>query len=129
MSDRISFSLLENALDFLTTAVGYVKRRDEQERSHKYAVLHLCDGIELLLKCRLDSKHWTLVLAAIGHTKAEHIRTGDFRSVGWDNAIARLEEIVGIEFETTEKTLLTHLRKTRNRIHHFEVHIERNRRI
>lgn len=126
MSDRIRFNLLENALDFLKSAVEYTRTRDEDERNIKYGLLHLCDGIELLIKCRLNAEHWTLVLENVDRTSVTNFATGDFRSASWENSIRRLEEIVGVAFSKKEKRLLEHLRKLRNRIQHFDVSISRD---
>ncbi len=126
MSEQVKFSLAENALDFLLSAVAYVKVKDEHERSIKYTVLHLCDGIELLLKCRLNSEHWSLVLANMDRTSLEDLESGDFISVDWHNAISRVEKVTGEKFSSEERTLLGHLRRLRNRIQHFDVDVPQN---
>jgi hypothetical protein len=124
--DKITFSLIVNALDFLQSAVGYVKIKDEHERCIKYGLLHLCDGIELLLKCRLDAEHWSLVVADLDKTSPKDIQSGEFKSVAWQEAIARVEKCIGHEFTKIDKSLFDHLRKLRNRIQHFKFDVSRD---
>jgi hypothetical protein len=124
--DKITFSLVVNALDFLQSAVEYVKIKDEHQRYIKYGLLHLCDGIELLLKCRLDAEHWSLVVADLDKTSPKDIQSGEFKSVAWQEAIARVEKCIGRELSKTDKSLLDHLRKLRNRIQHFKFDVSRD---
>jgi hypothetical protein len=62
MSDEheITFTPLENGLDFILRALEYLAD-DPTKRDLKYAVLHLHSGVELILKERLRREHWSLV--------------------------------------------------------------------
>ena len=59
-SEQLQLTLLDNALDFLLSAAEAV-RRDEGHRSLKEAVLHLANGVELMVKARLAREHWSLI--------------------------------------------------------------------
>ena len=126
MPEKITLSLTENALDFLQCAVAYVNIKDEHDRCIKYGILHLCDGIELLLKCRLHLEHWSLIVANVDRTSSKDLETGDFISVSWQNAISRVEKVVGSDFKKTDKALLGHLRRLRNRIQHFDIDLPKD---
>lgn len=106
-------------------ASAHASDLDQHDRRYKYALLHLSDGIELLLKCRLQSEHWSLVVADIDKTTYESFSIGDFKSVAWQEIIWRLEQS-GAGLGKDDKSLLEHLRKLRNRIQHFNVHIDPN---
>ena len=61
-------NLLDNALDFMLSAAEAVSR-DEGRRTLKDAVLHLGNGIELLLKARLAREHWSLIFSDINKSQ------------------------------------------------------------
>ena len=56
---QMNITLIENALDFILSAVEWAKGDDD--RSLKYAILNLSDGVELILKERLRRAHWSLL--------------------------------------------------------------------
>ena len=116
--DQVQLNLLENALDFLLSAAEAV-RRDEGPRSLKESVLHLANGIELLVKARLVREHWSLIFSNINQASVEELAKADFASVDFPTAVKRLEQIAGV---TIDKSVLSHidsLRKLRNQITHF----------
>ena len=57
--DKITFGLLDNALDYLDQAAEHARK--DTPRDWKYALLHLASGVELLLKAKLQEEHWSLV--------------------------------------------------------------------
>ena len=63
-SEQLQLTLLDNALDFLLSAAEAVNR-DEGPRSLKEAVLHLGNGVELLVKARIAREHWSLIFADV----------------------------------------------------------------
>lgn len=46
---KITLNLLENGLDFLCEALTPIVQTQD-ERKLKYSVLHICAGVELILK-------------------------------------------------------------------------------
>src|SRR2546426_9855541 len=55
--DQVHFTLLENGLDFVWSAVEHLSVATSK-RELKYALLHLVSGIELILKERLRREDW-----------------------------------------------------------------------
>ncbi len=109
-------SLLANGLDFLVSAAEFASRDDE--RSWKYAVLHLWYGLELLLKARLEREHWSLLFSNIDHADRLKLISGDFLSVDSNQAYKRLKQICDIEIDPSDWKHLIALRNRSNRIRH-----------
>lgn len=116
-SEQLRITLLDNALDFLLSAAEAVNR-NESPRSLKEAVLHLANGVELVIKARLAQQHWTLIFSNIDQASYGKIVSGDFVSVGYGKSIERLKEI-NVTFDSQSKVHLQALRKQRNRLTHF----------
>src|SRR5437870_13436756 len=95
-SNQMFDSLVRNALDFLQRSA------QELERAPNHSAIHFCTAIELFLKARLLSEHWTLVYddlrKAIRDKKATLPKfcQGDFMSVGMKDAIARLRDLLNL---------------------------------
>jgi HEPN domain-containing protein len=54
-------SLLENAYDFLNESLRSAERAGQDSKAWKFAVLHVVQAIELLLKARLHAEHPVLI--------------------------------------------------------------------
>ena len=117
-AEQIYLNLLDNALDFLLSAAKAV-HRDEGPRSHKEAVLHLANGIELVLKARLVREHWSLIFSRIDQASFEELSKADFNSVDFPTAVKRLEQIAGVIIDKAAHSHIDSLRKLRNKITHF----------
>lgn len=116
-ADSVSFTLVENALDFMLSAAEHAAKDDA--RSLKYAVLHVAAAAELLLKARLEREHWSLLFSDAGKADQKRFAIGDFRSVDFEDAIDRLERIADVTIGKQEKEHLRKLRDVRNRLQHF----------
>ncbi len=121
MSERLTLSLIENAHDFIVSAAEDAKKDDS--RYWKYSLLNLASGLELILKARLDTEHWSLLFANIDKAAKEKMKQGDFVSVDFETALTRLKNIseVCLPFKV-EKDLKT-IRRMRNKIIHFAVDV------
>ena len=117
-SRELQQNLLDNALDFLLSAAEAV-RRDEGHRTLKDAVLHLGNGIELLLKARLAREHWSLIFSDINKASYDELAKAEFASVDYPTALKRLEQIVGVSIDESIGSHIVNLRKLRNRLTHF----------
>ena len=93
--------------------------RDEGRRTLKDAILHLGNGIELLLKARLAREHWSLIFSEINKASYEELAKADFTSVDYPTALKRLEQIVGVSIDKSVGSHIDNLRKLRNRLTHF----------
>jgi hypothetical protein len=114
----MKITLVENALDFVLTALQYAQ--EEDVLSLKYAILHLSDGVELILKERLKREHWSLLFADMKKANKAAFSNGDFKSVDFDDCMERLENVVQIEIQPHQRKLLNKLRSVRNKLQHFE---------
>lgn len=119
-SEALEYSLLENGLDFISSALKHLKKQPTK-RELKYAVLHLSAGIELILKERLKREHWSLVFDKPELATKKAYDTGDFSSVSFKPSIERLINICGIKIEEKQKTRLLRFRDMRNRFEHFGI--------
>lgn len=120
---HLKYSLLENAIDFVSRAVKSTKQNHPAE--WKYAILHLAAGIELLLKYRLVKEHWSLVFKDVNKAEKERLKKGDFQSVDTKTAVKRLRSIAEFCLINDEnEELLCSIRNRRNKIQHFEFDLE-----
>ena len=117
-SGELQQNLLDNALDFMLSAAEAVSR-DEGHRTLKDAVLHLGNGIELLLKARLAREHWSLIFSDINKASYEELAKAEFTSVDYPTALKRLEQIIGVSIDKSVGSHIKNLRKLRNRLTHF----------
>ena len=117
-SKDLQFNLLDNALDFLLSAAE-AAQRDNDSRSLKDAVLHLANGVEVLVKSRLAREHWSLIFFNIEKASYEELDKADFRSVDFSIARGRLERIAQVKIGELANSHIDGLRKLRNRLTHF----------
>lgn len=122
MKERLFFTLIDNALDYLLSAAEHA--RADERRSWKYAVLHLTAGVELLVKARLEREHWSLLFADVDKAAQSALESGDFRSVDFETACNRLENIATVTIDEPTVRHLDQLWKLRNRVQHFAVDVE-----
>lgn len=116
----ISYTLLQNGLDFIWEVLAHLSR-SSKERRLKYAVLHLCSGIELVLKERLRIEHWTLVFEEPKGASKEAYETGNFSSASFKSCITRLKTICGVSISDKQERRLLAFRDKRNRLEHFGI--------
>ena len=105
--------LVSNAIDFLRRSVA------DLEESPKYSVIHFCSAIEIFLKARLMLEHWSLIVAKPERADLAKFRSGDFQSVGINEAIERLSKIANEELTIEEKRCFDQIREHRNKLIHF----------
>lgn len=122
-SKALQVKLLDNGLDFLLSATEAVCR-DEGPRSLKDSVLHLANGIELLLKARLAREHWSLIFSDVNKANFNVLAEADFVSVDPATAEKRLNQIVGINLDETANAHVKNLRVLRNKLTHFTITLD-----
>jgi hypothetical protein len=130
------YTLLENGLDFVLSSLDYLtqasgastdnaaaarqaKSNNDQKRYLKYALLHLCSGVELIFKERLRQENWELVFADRDEADKDEYEAGDFRSVDFKEAQRRLKQECGIKFTRRQTADLRNFRRRRNQVEHF----------
>jgi hypothetical protein len=112
-SDDIFKSLVDNAFDFLKKAL------DEFEHEPKYSAIHFYAAVELFLKARLLSEHWTLVLSKPEQADKKKFLRGDFQSVTLRQARDRLSLIIQDGITDEEFCCFCGIGDHRNRMVHF----------
>lgn len=119
MSEPITCNLAENALDYLLLAGE--QAREGSPRMMKHAVATLGDGLELLLKARLEAHDWRQVFSNPAKADLAKYQQGDFHSVHSDTLVERLEQLCSVTLDPHDAALLENIREYRNRIRHFAV--------
>ena len=113
----VSFSLLENGLDFVLSAVEHL-RATPSKRQLKYAILHLYSGTVLILKKRLSFEDWTYLFADPEKADEKIYETGEFHGPNLEQCLERLEKI-DAEISEEHKRQLRLLSKKRRHLEHF----------
>jgi hypothetical protein len=120
MVKKLELTLNENAVDFLQEAIRHT--RQSTPRDWKYAVLHLCSAIELLSKAILEKEHWSLIFEDINEASIIKIKTKkDFKSVSFEKALQRIQQIVKIKISSRDLSYLQSLMKLRNKGIHYSL--------
>lgn len=117
--DEVSYSLLENGLDFIAQGVEQIAGA-KSKRDLKYGVLNLEAGVELVLKERLRLEDWKLIFANPKRVDERLYASGQFKSVDLGQCLDRLEEHTEVEINDADRKTLEAYYDRRNRIQHFE---------
>lgn len=119
----LELNLLENAFDYLNSALEYVKkaRQEQSQRAWKFAILNICHCIELLMKERLRQEHELLLYAQIDKYRPITRTTS---TVSWAVAIERLRYILGEDFKGIDAGRLDLAQSLRNQMVHYDVMLE-----
>ncbi|MDB8794263.1 hypothetical protein PN290_00365 [Romboutsia sp. 1001216sp1] len=122
----MEFTMLENGLDFIISAIRHLKEAEHEdcenkEQEIKYSLLHLSSGIELILKSRLYREHWTYIFSDMNKANKEHLRAGSFKSVDSSTLVERLKRLCDVEIDNKSDKAFESLRRLRNQMEHFTV--------
>lgn len=106
-------ALIANGLDFLNKA-----REELQVGQAKFSIVSFWTAVEILMKVPLVHEHWTL---ACSGKRMEHKKylAGDFQSVTYDEACARLEDVLEKPLKKETSVLFNKVKNHRNRVVHF----------
>ncbi|MFF0820592.1 hypothetical protein ACFYUR_09390 [Micromonospora haikouensis] len=115
----VNWGVVNNGLDFLESSVQYLARSDN--RSLKYAALHLFASMETLVKARLAREHWTLVVADSNVPTKAAFESGNFRSISLGQALQRLGSVADITVDGKDVERIKDVEKLRNRAAHFSL--------
>jgi hypothetical protein len=113
MEDTLLEDLIENGFDFLEKAIQQFKTEP------KYSVINFCAAIELLLKARLMSEHWSLLIATKNHPDINNFRSGNFKSINFNDLIPRITSVTGEKIPTETTSCFRKLASHRNKMIHF----------
>lgn len=112
-SSQMFDSLVGNALGFLQRSV------EELKRAPNHSAIDFCTAIELFLKARLLSEHWTLVCVDLKKATLHTFRRGNCKSVGMTDAIARLRDWLGLNISKEAEDTFARISQHRNKLIHF----------
>lgn len=113
----VFFSLLENGLDFILSAVEHLSGTPSK-RELKYAVLHLYSGVVLVIKERLLREDWRLLFANPERAEETTFRNGTFHGPDLDQCLKRLEDN-DVELSEESGRHLKLLANKRKQLEHF----------
>lgn len=91
------------------------------DRDLRRGLREVASGIELIFKAILAAEHWTQVLSEPRKAKRSDFVSGEVRSVGAEEAVSRVINVVGLPVEKAHQEKLTSLRKARNNLEHLGV--------
>lgn len=114
---RYGVSLLANARDFVESAVEYAQQ--DEQRLWKFAILHMTTALELLLKAKLAMSDYQYLVAGSGIVSERQFDEGDFRSVGIEQCLNRLDQHCGFSLSAHQTSSIKALQRLRNRITHY----------
>lgn len=110
---QIFNSLAKNAFDFLKQAI------EEFDKSPKYSVIHFCAAVEMILKARLMTEHWSLIVSKPEQANLVRFLAGEFASVTMDESRTRLRDIANDEIADDAFNSFRALANHRNKMIHF----------
>lgn len=106
-------ALIANGLDFLN------KAREELEAGQaKFSVVSFWTAVEILMKVPLVHEHWTLVCSGKKFEQKKYL-AGDFQSVSYEEACARLGDVLNKPLLSETARLFGKIKNHRNRVVHF----------
>lgn len=112
---ELQLNLYENAIDSIKHAVEHYTQDTDEARRYKYTILHLAQGVVLLLKERLRREHPNFVFTNVARSS---------KTVDVDTAISRLEKIAGVDLGYA-RNIVEELASLRNGIEHYAVNISK----
>jgi hypothetical protein len=120
---QLRLNLLENAYDYLNSAIEYgMRARKENSPLHwKFAILHITFCIELMLKERLRRAHALLIYANIDKYRP---LTRETKTAPWIVLIERIKYVMGDRIEKIDAGRLDLAQRLRNQLLHYDVEFE-----
>src|SRR5687767_14576323 len=108
---QLEMDLIDNAYDFVNESLRAAKRASRKARAWKFAIVHIVQAIELLLKERLRQEHPVLIYENVDRQK---------NTVSLAQAVSRITEALAIPLTQKELTAIDKARRWRDRMIHYE---------
>lgn len=119
--DGLASTLLLGAIEALNGAAECLHDK-MSSRDLRRGIHDLAWGAELAAKAMLASEHWALVFADANKADIDRLKSGDFRSVSYDEALDRMKSMgSALAIPANHQRWLTDLRHRRNRMEHLGV--------
>jgi hypothetical protein len=112
---HLRLNILENAIDSIRHAIEHYASSEPETRRYKYAILHLAQGVLLLLKERLSREHPSLIYKTVSDIGGV--------TVDLTMLLTRLSKIAEVELGDDVKTI-HELVNTRNAIEHYSLELQ-----
>jgi len=109
----LRLELLENAIDSMIHGLQHYVDGKRDASNYKFAILHIAQSVELILKERLRQEHWVLI-----YDKVE--KPNKSRTIDFETAVARLQSICNLSLDKYIDGLRG-LRNARHEIEHYKV--------
>jgi HEPN domain-containing protein len=109
-------SLIENSYDFLNQSLRHYRKARRNVHEWPFALLHITQSIELMLKHVLRQTHPILIFEDIDHPR---------RTVSLEQALKRLETVARVAVGDKEKVNIQRAADYRNKIVHYEFELNR----
>ncbi|MBE2223682.1 MAG: hypothetical protein IAF02_19235 [Anaerolineae bacterium] len=114
----MKLNLYENAIDSIKHALEHYTSDSDLERRYKYTILHLSQGVNLLLKERLSMEHPNFIYKDVAKPEG--------KTIDVYTTIERLKGIIGLDLGDAE-IAIRNLAKDRNQIEHAAISITKQR--
>ncbi|MGH9732930.1 MAG: hypothetical protein ACRD4A_14645, partial [Candidatus Acidiferrales bacterium] len=112
---HLKLSLIENEYNFLNQSLKHYKKTSRNVHEWPFALLHLTQSIELMLKQRLSEIHPLFIFEDIDHPK---------NTVSLEQALSRLEA-AGVVVGDKGKVNIRRATKYRNLVVHYEFELNK----
>ncbi len=106
-------ALVNSAFEFLELAIN------EFRSSTKFSTIHFAVAIEIFLKAKLMSEHWSLLLDKPDQADKAGFFRGDSKTVSPEQAIDRLHRIADVPINPETRDIFAKIAKHRNKMVHF----------
>ncbi|MGD8163382.1 hsdR [Pantoea sp. FN0307] len=106
-------ALINNGLDFLNKAC-----EELQAGQTKFSVVSFWTAVEIMIKVPLVNEHWTLACSGKKIERRRYL-AGDFQSVTYDEACARLADVLEKPLDKKTAIVFNKVKNHRNRVVHF----------
>lgn len=113
----MNFKLLDNSYVFINESITNARRAKRIGSYWAFAILHLIQGLELLLKHLLEKEHSLLIYENIDNPR---------NTVTLTLALERLNSITSIEISESEQKIIRRASLLRNKIVHHEYELNTN---
>lgn len=104
----------------ITNGLRHLDRglRGFESGDYDFAVIDAFFGIEIVLKALVFDGQWDLIFSEPGHANLQKLKAGTCKTIGYDQAVARLTTLLG---RTLPPSIvhLEKLQKHRNKLVHF----------
>ena len=108
---QATVTLVENASAFINESIRNARRAKREQRYWSFAILHLIQGLELLMKHVLQLQHPLFIFENIDNPK---------NTVSLTLCLERLKSIAKVEIDEKEERIIKRASMQRNKIVHHE---------